>query len=253
MTEISVCVSIEIQDRITHCGRWSQGEAMKTLKKQDKTPNKAESLRDQVYEILSEKLHKGELLPGSIIDQKKICKDLEISRTPLNNALIRLDAEGIVTIHPRSRVTVNKLEEEDIEYLYGIIGTIESTLITKGFERYTSDILDQMDALNRQMRHHIREGDLGSYGLLHYQFHGFFIKTAPNLFAERILRPIKNRLWDFPQKSFAQQWYLDACTEHETIVNAIRGKDPDKAASCLKDVHWNFEYNKKHIRAVYYL
>ena len=83
--------------------------------------DKTHSLRDQVYEKLSDKLHRGELLPGSIIDQKKICSELGISRTPLNNALIRLDAEGIVTIHPRSRVTVNKLEEEDIQYLYEII------------------------------------------------------------------------------------------------------------------------------------
>lgn len=226
---------------------------MQSENKEGTSQAKAHSLRDQVYEILSEKFHKGELLPGSIIDQKKICSDLGISRTPLNNALLRLDAEGIVTIHPRSRVTVNKLEEEDIEHLYGIIGVIEGTLITKGFPKYTSKILDQMDELNRQMELHLQEGDLRAYGLPHYQFHQFFLMMAPNLFAERILRPIKNRLWDFPKKSFSQQWYLDSCIEHTTIVAAIRENDLNKAVSCLKDVHWDFEYNKKHIQAVYYL
>jgi DNA-binding GntR family transcriptional regulator len=76
---------------------------------------------------------------------------------------------------------------------------------------------------------------------------------APNLFAERILRPIKNRLWDFPPKSFPQQWYRDACSEHETITEAIRAKDLDKTVSCVKDAHWSFEYNKKYLRAVYCL
>lgn len=215
--------------------------------------SKAQSLRNQVYEILSDMLHKGELLPGSIIDQKKICSDLGISRTPLNNALIRLDAEGIVTIHPRSRVTVNKLEEEDIQYLYGIIGTIEATLIANGFENYTPEVLDQMGELNEKMKHFIQNEDYESYSLLHYQLHQFFITMAPNLFAERILRPIKNRLWDCPKKSFSQRWELDACHEHELIVNAIREGDIEKAISCIKDFHWSFEYNKKHILAVYYL
>lgn len=226
---------------------------MQSIKNEVTPPTKEHSLRDQVYEILSEKLHKGEFLPGSIIDQKKLCAYLGISRTPLNNALLRLDAEGIVTIHPRSKVIVNKLEEEDIEYLYGIIGTIESTLVLKGFDNYTTETLGQMDHLNQQMEAHIQDGDLRSYSLLHYQFHNFFLTIAPNLFAERILRPIKNRLWDFPQKSFSQQWYLDACIEHRTIVAAIRDRDLEKAVSCLKNVHWDFEYNKKHIRAVYYL
>ncbi|SDO44338.1 GntR family transcriptional regulator [Desulforhopalus singaporensis] len=214
--------------------------------------NRSQSLRNQIYEILSEKLHRGELLPGSVIDQKKICKELGISRTPLNNALIRLDAEGIVTIHPRSRVTVNILEEEDIQYLYGIIGTIESTLVANGFDNYTTEVLDQMSELNKQMKEYVREGDLRSYSLLHYEFHQFFIMMAPNMFAERILRPIKNRLWDFPAKSFPQQWYLDACAEHDRILEAIRDKDLEEAVFCMKDVHWDFEYNKKYIRAVYF-
>lgn len=226
---------------------------MKSDNREATYQNKSQSLRDKVYEILSDMLHKGELLPGSIIDQKKICSDLEISRTPLNNALIRLDAEGIVTIHPRSRVTVNKLEEEDIQYLYGIIGTIEGTLIANGFENYTPDVLDQMDGLNKRMKRYIQDGDFGSYSSLHYKFHQFFISMAPNLFAERILRPIKNRLWDFPKKSFSQQWELDACHEHDLIIEALRERDAEKAVSCLKDIHWSFEYNKKHIRAVYYL
>lgn len=211
-----------------------------------------QSLRDKVYEYLSNELHKGELLPGSIIDQKKICNELNISRTPLSNALIRLDAEGIVTIHPRSKVVVNKLEVEDIEYLYEIIGTIESTLITKGFSSYTIEILDEMEDWNKQMITYIQKGDLRSYDPLHYRFHQVFLTLAPNKFAERILRPIKNRLWDFPKRSFPQQWYLDACTEHQTIIDALRENNPEKAASCLKEVHWGFDYNKEYIKAAYF-
>jgi DNA-binding GntR family transcriptional regulator len=215
--------------------------------------NGPQSLRDKVYDYLCDKMHRGELLPGAIIDQKKICSELVISRTPLNNALIRLEAEGIVIIHPRSRVVVNKLEEEDIQYLYEVIGTIEGNLIAKGFPNYTPDVLDEMESWNKQMMIYIENGDLRAYDPLHYQFHQVFVLLAPNKCAERILNPIKNRLWDFPKKSFPQQWYLDACAEHQYIVDALRERNLDKAVSCLKNVHWGFKLNKKYIQMAYYL
>ncbi len=215
-------------------------------------PEKENTLKDQVYEKLSKMLRNGQLFPGSVIDPKKICKELGISRSPLNNALVRLDAEGVVTIHPRSRIVVNKLEEEDIEYLYEIIGTIESTLLTKGFKNYTPAVIARMEALNVGMRQHVEEIDLTAYGHLHYEFHQILIDMAPNVFAERILRPIKNRLWDFPLRTFAKQWFLNACSEHEMIVAGLKEGDIHKAVACLKDLHWNFQYNKNYIQKVYY-
>jgi DNA-binding GntR family transcriptional regulator len=100
---------------------------------------------------------------------------------------------------------------------------------------------------------HIQNGDLGAYDPLHYLFHQAFVLLAPNKFAERILSPIKNRLWNFPKKSFPQQWYLDACTEHQFIIDALREGNLDKTVSYLKNVHWGFELNKKYIQMAYYL
>ena len=212
-----------------------------------------QSLRDKIYGYLLHKFNEGKLFPGAVIDQKEICSEFGISRTPLTNALIRLEAEGIVSIHPRSRVVVNKLEEEDIHYLYEIIGSIEGTLITKGFSHYTSDILDKMTLLNKQMRLYIENGDLSGYDPLHYDFHQMFVQMAPNKFAERILIPIKNRLWDIPKKSFPKQWYLDACTEHQFVVDALRVRNLERAVSYHKQVHWGFELNRKYIQKAYYL
>ena len=223
------------------------------ISNEDSQPTSHLSLRDEVYGYLRQKMHNGELLPGSIINQKEICRELSISRTPLSNALIRLEAEGIVVIHPRSRVIVNKLKEDDILYLYEVIGAIEGALITKGFSSYTEDILSMMEAWNNEMRNHIQNGDLRAFDPIHYKFHHVFVVMAPNKFAERILDPIKNRLWDIPKKSFPQEWYLNACTEHQFIVDALREKNLSKAVSYLKQVHWGFELNKKFIKMAYYL
>ena len=210
------------------------------------------SLRDKVYDIICGKFRSGELLPGSVIDQAQICADLNISRTPLTNALIRLEAEGIVQIHPRSRVVVNRLELEDIQYLYEVIGGIEGVLISKGFPNYTAEVLDEMEEFNQEMTNHIQNDDLQAYDPLHYRFHQIFVLMARNRFAERILIPIKNRLWDCPKKSFPKQWYLDACAEHQSIIDALREKNVGKAISYIKHTHWDFEFNKRYIQQTYW-
>ncbi|MCG2817221.1 MAG: GntR family transcriptional regulator, partial [Candidatus Aminicenantes bacterium] len=58
------------------------------------------SLKDQVYDYLRERMKKGELRPGAAINTDETSERLGISKTPLRDALIRLEVEGFVTILP---------------------------------------------------------------------------------------------------------------------------------------------------------
>jgi len=81
------------------------------------------TLREKVYNYLREELAKGSLIPGSYIDQKAICENLEISRAPLRDALIQLETEQFIQILPRRGVLIKKLSLEDIKNSYEIIGS----------------------------------------------------------------------------------------------------------------------------------
>ena len=62
---------------------------------------KVDSLRERVYQYLKDAMSAGKLRYGEFLDQDSICETLEVSKTPLRDALIRLEAEGFVTILPR--------------------------------------------------------------------------------------------------------------------------------------------------------
>jgi DNA-binding GntR family transcriptional regulator len=62
---------------------------------------KESSLREQVYAYLKKRLNEGSLKPGSFLDLNALGAELGFSRTPLRDALLRLEAEGFVTIHAR--------------------------------------------------------------------------------------------------------------------------------------------------------
>ena len=75
-----------------------------------------------VYEYIRQQMREGSLLPGSVLDLPAISHKLGISNTPLRDSLIRLEAEGYLTIYPRSKVVINTLE--GIEYQLGAKCTV---------------------------------------------------------------------------------------------------------------------------------
>lgn len=211
------------------------------------------SARDRVYQYLMKEMHRGTLLPGNSIELKKIKETLSVSSTPLRDALIRLESEGFVTIHPRSRVVVNTLELDDFPFLYGVIGSLEYTLIVEALDSYTPDVIKQMRDLNASMEQAIRDYNMSLYDEHHYAFHEVFLTQCDNLFARRILSPIKNRLWDFPRRNFLHEWYLKAIKEHENIIHAIEKRDIALISHAIKDVHWGYGISENSIKIEYNL
>lgn len=218
-----------------------------TTTKQNKTS------RDVIYEYLRQRMCSGDLLPGSTLSLSEITKDLDISKTPLREALIRLEAEGFVTIYPRSKVVINKLEEDDIEYLYDIIGSVEATMLRRGLPFYTEENLVKMESLIHKMRAALDEGDIRQYNREHRSIHALFAEVAPNLLAERVLTPLQNRLWDLPRHSFMISWLRQACDEHQKIVDALRARDAELVTNIIKNEHWSFSAQQNYIRKTYFI
>lgn len=207
--------------------------------------------RELVYDYIRNQMKRGELSPGSVLDLQAISQALGISSTPLRDSLIRLEAEGYLTIYPRSKVVVNRLELEDFPFLYEIMGALEYTVIAGGLGVYSPEILADMRKMNENMHSAVLDGDMTAYDREHYAFHEIFFQVCPNLFARRILNPIKNRLWDFPRKNFVQAWYLAAIDEHALIIDAIESRNTELLVRAVRDLHWDFAYNEPSIRKVY--
>jgi DNA-binding GntR family transcriptional regulator len=212
----------------------------------------ADALRDRVYEYLKNEMERGKLPPGASIKVNGICEKLKISKTPLRDALLRLEAEGLVNIQARSGISISSLEIEDIRFLFETIGAVECALIDSVFHKFNSSHYELLEKLNSEMRSAITRGDYIAYSNPHWDFHNLFVELSGNAVARRIVTPIKHRLWGFPRRRYHQQWELMACDEHELITNAIKENNRTEAIRVIKELHWNFSYNEKYIRWVYY-
>ncbi len=209
-------------------------------------------LRDRVYEYLRNEMENGNLLPGASLKLNGICQKLQISKTPLRDALLRLEAEGLVAIQARSGISISRLEIEDIRFLFETISAVEYALLDSIFNKFNKVHHSQLEKMNLEMRAAISKGDYIAYSKPHWDFHNLFVELSGNSVARRIVTPIKHRLWGFPRMRYHQKWELMACEEHEMITTAIKEKDKNEAIRVIKELHWNFAYNEKYIRWVYF-
>ncbi len=212
------------------------------------------TLREQVYEYLRELMQYGKLKPGDFINMNQLSKELGISKTPLRDALIQLEAEGFVTFFPRRGVMVNLLTLQDIKDYYQIIGALEGAVILAEIEKITDEDIEKMRELNRQMREAIDNDDFDLYYERNLEFHNVYLFLTEN---QKLLKTVliyKQRLYDFPRrKGFIKEWEIESIKEHDKIVELLAKRDAENAAKFVRDVHWSFKTQERFIKRYYSL
>lgn len=209
------------------------------------------SLREQVYEYLRNEMYHGRLEPGSFINLNEISQRLGISKTPLRDALIQLECEGFVSILPRRGVLVKKLTIEDVRNILEVVGALESAVIMSVFDKIGSKHIQRLEALNSKMIAAVEREDFDTYYRLNIDFHDVFLDLNENGDLQRIVTPLKQRLYDFPRRTYIKEWELINCGEHQKLIDFIKAGKPAQAVKLWRDSHWSFKAYEKFIRRFY--
>jgi len=212
-----------------------------------------QSLREQVYGFLREEMQKGELFPGFKIDIKNIANRLGVSTTPVRDALIQLQIEGFVSIQPRRGVNVNALALRDVKNLYEVIGALESSVLKSVFDKLDQTKVMIMEQLNSEYRQAAIIGDSEQLYLKNLAFHRVFLDLSNNGELLKVIKPLKERLYDFPRRTYLQEWELRNSDEHQQLIDNIKNRDCDAAVRIIRDVHWSFTVQEGYIRKFYSL
>jgi DNA-binding GntR family transcriptional regulator len=108
-----------------------------------------------------------------------------------------------------------------------------------------------MEKLNARQIKALNRKDYDNYYKLNLDFHNVFLDLSGNNSLKSIVRPYKQRLYDFPRRGYIEEWELNNCKEHDQFIELIKKKDRIGAAEILRDVHWSFLVQEKHIRRFY--
>ncbi len=205
------------------------------------------SLKDIVYDYISEQIRTKALMPGEKINENTICAALEISRTPVREALIQLSNEGYIEQIPRRGFVVREVSLERANNIYEIIGVLEALATTDCLKHPESLDLELMRDLARQMDLAIDQGDYDLYYHLQNRFHESFIQSSGNEDLIRILASLKKT---FIKQSYnatgSEDLYKDALRktneEHWKMLALFEAGDAAALRRFVRDVHWNVKY-----------
>ncbi len=211
------------------------------------------SLSSIVYEDLKRRLNSGLIRPGQFIDLAALGRELGMSRTPLRDAMIRLELEGFVIVYPRRGVMVRTLDLGDIRDIYQIVGALEASVVERMALRFRASDADRMEAFRAGMAESLAADDFDAYYSANLAFHDVYLDLSDNQDLVRNVRILKERLYDFPRRSeYVKEWELDSTAEHAEITARLRSGDFKDAAGYIRDVHWNFEVQERYIRTYYF-
>lgn len=191
------------------------------------------------YEILREKIVSQELAPGQRLDLNRMGAQMGISRTPLKEALARLEMEGLVEIQPRSGTYVTDPGREDIAESFDVRLALEMFAVEIVAQNIGDDVLHQLGSIVQQLGEFAASPDRDAiypqYLTLDHQFHGILIALAGNC----RLRQIHQRADLHAQMARIRyrrsERELDqAQQEHEELLRALESHDPDAARQVMR-------------------
>jgi len=205
------------------------------------------SLKDIVYDYISEQIRTKALKPGEKINENTICDALEISRTPVREALIQLSNEGYIEQIPRRGFVVREVSLERANNIYEIIGVLEALATTDCLKHPENLDLEYMRDLARQMDVAIEQGDYDLYYILQNRFHESFIQSSGNEDLIRILASLKKT---FIKRSYSpsesEAIHKEALQrtneEHWKMLELFEAGEAEALWRFVREVHWNLKY-----------
>ena len=185
-----------------------------------------------VYQKLRGLLKDGVLKPGDRLIETTIAEQLDVSRTPVRDAIRRLEAEGLLD-YDRGGLVVTKLDRRSVAELYEMREVLEGTA-ARLFTRHASDLeVEQLLDLVQQER--LLQGRGQELATHNQKFHLQIHRGAHNRFLEKALRAVNAVRWLLgPSQMLAAERAEQALAEHTELVRAIHRRDADLAESVAR-------------------
>ena len=204
--------------------------------KADVIPISRATLHDQVSARLRAMLVEGHIAPGAKLNERELCEQLQVSRTPLREAIKLLAAEGLVDLLPNRGAVAVKLGEADVVNTFEVLASLEGLSGELAAQRITAAQLAEIRALHYEMLACFTRRDLSGYYRLNAQIHSAINAAAANPVLVGTYRSINARVQSlrFRTNQNEAKW-KHAVKEHERMVDALVAHDAAAMRTVLVD------------------
>ena len=193
-------------------------------------------LRDVVFNTLRQAILKGELAPGERLMEIQLAEKLGVSRTPIREAIRKLELEGLVLMIPRKGAEVAKISEKSLKDVLEVRRSLEELAIELACQRMTDTDLQELERKQKKFCEAISRGSAMDIAESDESYHDVIYNCTRNTRLVQILNNLREQMYRYRLeyiKDEAKRGIL--VHEHEEILQAIRIRDLIRAKTLMKE------------------
>ena len=202
-------------------------------------------LRDVVFNTLRKAILKGDLKPGERLMEIALAEKLGVSRTPIREAIRKLELEGLVVMAPRKGAKVASITERDLNDVLEVRKGMEELAIRLACERITPEQLDELDKVEKKFLNLIDSENLTELAEVDVEFHDVIYAATNNKRLIQLLNNLREQMYRYRieyLKDSAVRRQL--AKEHKAICEGLRTHDRESA---LRYVYVHIDNQQKAI------
>ncbi len=202
------------------------------------------ALHEQVAQRLRQMLVEGRIAPGAKLNERELSELLNVSRTPLREAIKMLAAEGLVELLPNRGAVAVSLTEQDILDTFEVMAGLEAQSGELAAQRITPEELAEIQAMHFEMMAAYTRRDLSTYYTLNSRIHSAISAAAKNPVLAQVYQQVNARLQAlrFRSNQDGEKWKR-AVKEHEKMIEALAAHD----SGAMRDVLLTHLRNKREV------
>ena len=202
-------------------------------------------LRDIVFKTLREAIITGELKSGERLMEIKLANEMGVSRTPVREAIRKLEQEGLVILTARKGAEVAPINARDLKEVLEIRKALEGLACQMACENAQESDIEMLEQTNNDISEKISDGDNEQIARLDVKFHDQICKLSGNTQLVGLLGRLKEHLYRYRLEYITDLKNKNVITEeHEKIIQDMKKKN---AKAVRKDIEHHIEIQEKYI------
>lgn len=189
-------------------------------------------LRDVVFNTLRQAILRGDLKPGERLMEISLANKLGVSRTPVREAIHKLEQEGLVLMIPRRGAEVAQITEKSLRDVLEVRGALEELAVRLACERMTGQALGELNRAAERFEKTLGSSDITSVAEADVAFHDVIYMATDIQRLIALLNNLREQMYRYRVEYLKRgECHAQLLSEHQEIIEAITNKEVERAVA----------------------
>lgn len=191
-------------------------------------------LRDVVFNTLRQAILRGELKPGERLMEVQLANKLGVSRTPIREAIRKLELEGLVLMIPRKGAEVAQITEKSLRDVLEVRGALEKLAVELACEKMTDEEFAELKEAAQNFKDVVNEKDVTKIAERDVKFHDVIYMSTDNQKLIQLLSNLREQMYRYRVEYLKDaEVFPQLIEEHGEIIKALEKRDKNKAMEIM--------------------